>query len=168
MKTIAVLTDFSPASEHAAQYAMHLAQKIRASVALYAANPIISRAPAMTTAGWPDYMEEEMPADNPNPLDVLAERLCNHIQGRSFPDAFLPLIESCPDENFITNSFLGLEEDKDTVLLVLAANACSEHDGAISTYHWRKAINAATIPVLVVPENAAIRNVEKFVFATDT
>jgi len=165
MKTIAILTDFSPASEHAAQYGVHLAQKIRARVVLYAASPIPSG--ATTVAKWPDYADGQPVRHTTNLLDKLAEGLHHYITERSFAGAFIPSIEASADEDVTTRSLLALEEGKDSVLLVLAANPGNGHGSATSTAWWRKAVEAADTPVLIVPENAAIRNVERFVFATE-
>ena len=167
MKIIAILTDFSPASRHAAQYGVHLAQKLRAHVALYAISPVLSGATAVATMEWPDYADVQPVTDTANQLDEVAEELYNYIIARSFAEAFVPSIETYPGQDVIASSLLGLADDEDSVLLVLAASPCNGHGSAASTAWWRKAVEATGIPVLIVPENATIRNVERFVFATE-
>ncbi|MDP9046933.1 MAG: universal stress protein, partial [Bacteroidota bacterium] len=167
MKTIAVLTDFSPGSEHAAKYALHLAQKIKASVLLY--SPLL--VPAETTTGTQYVFLGEnnidCRTDTENRLKELAVSLSDELKEKSFPGSVLPAISYCCEEDLITNSICGYTGDKNIIMTIIAGISQSEEQDNTTANNFRHVFDSSDVPVLIIPENAVIRNVEKFVFATD-
>src|SRR5277367_4475636 len=95
MKTILVLTDFSIRADHAAHYALKLAQKIKANLLLCNIFPATGTAAVSTPAGWPKRNYEAFDEDSINELEELADRL-NRFLDNKVPDGdFRPAIEQC-------------------------------------------------------------------------
>jgi nucleotide-binding universal stress UspA family protein len=167
MKTIAVLTDFSKRSEHAARYASYLAQKIKANIILFNAFPV----PAITTGGSQsacpvdDY--DEAKKDSENKLTALSRKLENELNEKNFSGAFLPKITYQCEEGLIANNIAGLEENKDIILIALATHGPDNKSAFLMGDNCRQVIDAATVPLLIVPENISINNIEKLAFAAD-
>lgn len=167
MKTIAVLTDFSGRSEHAAMFALHLAQKIKANVLLFNAFEVPAYAVNSTQNDWPadDYNEIKKATDDK--LISLCRKLEDEIKGKSFPGTYLPAITCRCEEGAIANNIADIEEDKNVVLIVLATHGVDDISAFMMGNNCRQVIDAASVPLLIIPENYAIKNIEKFVFATD-
>jgi hypothetical protein len=165
MKTIAVLTDFSTASEHAAKYAAHLAQKIKANILLYATSMVPVEVAAGPQSPWPDETDIHALTDTECRLADMAARLHDELKERTFPGTFLPMIDFRAEPGLTAIPAFGPEEH--IGLLVQAADS-DEYTGRGIANSWLGVSGSADIPVLIIPEHAPIRNVEKFAFATDT
>jgi len=168
MKTIAVLIDFSKRSEHAARYAMHLAQKIEANVLLFNAFLIPADMPmAAAQVAWPFYQYDEIKTDAENSLTEFCNKLKNEVKVRPLPGTFMPAITYQCEEGPVADTLSTLSKDKNIVLLVAGTHGSD----AISTFvlgnNSRELIDDTTLPLLLVPEDASIENIEKIVFATD-
>ncbi len=168
MKTIAVLIDFSKRSEHAAMYALHLAQKIEADVLLFNAFLIPADIPmAAAQMAWPVYEYEEIKTDTENNLMKFCNKLKHEVKARPLPGTFMPAITCLCEEGPVVDALPTLSKDKNIVLLVAGTHGSD----AISTFvlgnNSRELIDDTTLPLLLVPENASIENIEKIVFATD-
>jgi len=167
MKTIAVLTDFSKRSEHAALYALQIATKIKADVLLFNAFLV----PAETLDGnhhaWPVEDYDEVEKSTEKKLIALSRQLENELREKSFPGAHLPSISYQCEEGAIANNIAGLEENKNIVLMVLATHGIDDVSAFLMGNNCRQIIDAASTPLLIIPENCALKNFEKFAFATD-
>jgi nucleotide-binding universal stress UspA family protein len=168
MKTIAILIDFSKRSEHAAIYALHLAQKIEADVLLFNAFLVpadISIAAAQVA--WPFYEYEEIKTDTEKNLTKFCNKLKDDVMARPLPGTFMPAITCLCEEGPVADALPALCKDKNIVLLVAGTHGSD----AISTFvlgnNSRELIDDTILPLLLVPENASIENIEKIVFATD-
>jgi nucleotide-binding universal stress UspA family protein len=168
MKTIAVLIDFSKPSEHAARYALHIAQKIEADILLFNAFLVPADIPmAAAQVAWPVYEYEEIKTDTEKSLTKLCNKLKHEVKVRPLPGTFMPAITCLCEEGPVADALLALEKDKNIVLLVAGTHGSD----AISTFmlgnNCRELIDNTTLPLLLVPGNASIENIEKIVFATD-
>ncbi len=167
MKTIAVLTDFSKRSEHAALYALHLAQKIKADVLLFNAFQVPADNLNSKQGEWPVEDYDEVAKSTEKKLEVLCEKLKNEVKENSFPGTYLPALSYQCEEGAIANNMANLEENKNIVLIVLATHGVDNASAFLMGNNCRQIIDAASIPLLIIPENCAIKNIEKFAFATD-
>jgi len=168
MKTIAVLIDFSERSEHAAKYALHLAKKINANVLLF--NAFLVPADILMAAAQvagPLHEYEEIKADAKNSLKKFCNQLKHGLNERPLPGAFLPAITCQCEEGPLAYSLATLEGNKDIVLLVAGTHGRDAIATFILGNNCRSLIDDATFPLLLVPENAPIRDLEHIVFATD-
>ncbi|HEY8783539.1 MAG TPA: universal stress protein [Mucilaginibacter sp.] len=167
MKTIAVLTDFSRRSEHAAMYALHIARKIKADVLLYNAFLVPASSPHAADHGWPAEDYDEIKKSTEKKLNALARKLKNELKEDSFPWNYLPAINYQCEEGAIANNIAELEEDKSLVLIVMATHGTDDISAFMMGNNCRQVIDAASTPLLIVPENCSIKNIEKFTFAMD-
>jgi nucleotide-binding universal stress UspA family protein len=167
MKTIAVLTDFSRRSVHAAMFALHLAKKIKADVLLFNAFEVPAYAINSMQIDGPFEDYDEIKNVTENKLISLSRELENEIKGKSIPGTYLPAITCRCEEGAIANNIADIEEDKNVVLIVLATHGADDISAFMMGNNCRQIIDAASVPLLIVPENCSIKNIEKFVFATD-
>lgn len=165
MKTIAVLTDFSKRAENAAGYALHLAGHLHANIKLYNSFFVASKDPMAAQIAWPMEDYDALRRDSMQELELFGTRLKREYS-TAVTGAFKPVIEyECHDGNF--NTYLnGLEDDKDTILLVMA-----DHEKGMSTWmtgnHMNEIIDKVTLPVLVIGEHQKFKKIDKIAFATD-
>jgi nucleotide-binding universal stress UspA family protein len=164
MKTIAVLTDFSEASEHASLYALHLAKKIKANVILHHFNPLPVTRQMPVAYGFTGDEDEEIRSERNNNLTAFSLKLEQQLRERSFPGTILPELTCGNEGDELVDIMTSLVNNND-VILIITNPACSED---ISYYmlgaHCRQIMDWATIPVMVVPETALIRNLEKIAY----
>jgi len=167
MKTIAVLTDFSQRSEHAARYALQIAKKIKADVLLFNAFYVPANLPNPAQVGWPVDDYEDTRKKTEKRLLLLSRKLETEMKEESFPGVHLPQISYHCEEGSIANNIAGIEEDKNIVLIVLATHGADDMPAFMMGNNCRQVIDTATVPLLIVPGNCNIKNIEKFAFATD-
>lgn len=168
MKTIAVLTDLSERSEHAATYALHIAAQIKADVLLFNAFLMPSDIPmAAAQVAWPAYEYDELKTDSEKSLKKLCDKLKHEAKATSSPGAYIPAIAYRCEEGPVVNTLSLLEEDKNIVLLVAGTHSTD----AITTFalgnNCTELIDETKLPLLLVPENATFTRLEKLIFATD-
>lgn len=168
MKTIAVLTDFSDSSEHAAGYALHLAQKIKADLLLFNACITPASIPlAAAQTGWPDNQYEAMKEDASQKLTKLADKLKRKVKTRPLPGTFLPSIVTQCEESPLINAVSELEKNPAIVLLV----AGSHHTDLLTTFiqgnNCHALIESVTLPLLLIPQGVSAEPIRKIVFASD-
>src|SRR5271165_4863812 len=126
MKTIAVLTDFSERSEHAAMYAVNIAKKIKADVLLYNAFMVPASSYNASQSAWPVEDYDEVKKSTQRKLVALSKKLENELREVSFPGAYLPEISYQCEEGAIANNIADLEENKNIVLIVLATHGADD------------------------------------------
>jgi nucleotide-binding universal stress UspA family protein len=167
MKTIAVLTNFSDRSEHAAQYALHLAQKINANILLFNSFLVPSDIAIDAQVAWPDGEYEDMRSDSVKKLNQLSGKLVGEIKNTIFPGSFQPKITCRCEEGTIANALSKLEENKNIILLVIGTHSTDDLSTFLMGNNCRQVIDVAKIPLLIIPGSAPVGNLKKIVFATD-
>jgi nucleotide-binding universal stress UspA family protein len=168
MKTIAVLTDLSERSIHAARYALHLAQKIKADVLLF--NAFLVPADMAIAAGqiaWPVNEYEGIKRDAEKSLKELCSRLEKELRANNKAGAALPTISWQCGEGPVAATLPALEKNKEIILLVAATHGADAIQTFLLGNNCRALIDGAQLPLLLVPANAPIADLEKLVFATD-
>ncbi|MGZ3763997.1 MAG: universal stress protein [Mucilaginibacter sp.] len=167
MKTIAVLTDFSERSEHAARYALHLAQKIKANIILFNAFLVPSDTPIAAQVAWPlvDYGDVKTAVEKN--LIALTAKFERELAEKSFLGTHKPKISWQCEEGAVANTIPELEENKDVVLLVLATHGADNVSAFMMGNNCRQIIDATKTPLLIIPDGTPIKNIDKFAFATD-
>jgi nucleotide-binding universal stress UspA family protein len=163
MKTIAVLTDFSEKSAHAAKYASHIARKMKVNVKLYH----MQLAPAMLHArpvlSGDDYPEELMIDAR---LAAFSETLEADLMKRVFPGSFMPQMSVYTGSTDMVDVMTEIINDTEIVMIVMAPLETDDLASFMISDACCKIIDWTTVPVLVVPTNTPIRNIEKMAFAT--
>lgn len=168
MKTIAVLTDLSERSIHAARYALHLAQKIKADVLLFNAFLVPSdMAMAAGQIAWPVNEYEAIKGDAERSLKALCETLEQELKSKNTPGTALPAISWQCEEAPVAATLPLLEKNPELVLLVAATHGADVIQTFVLGNNCRELIDATRLPLLLVPDNAPVADLEKLVFATD-
>ncbi len=167
MKTIAVLTDFSKRSEHAAMYALQLAKKIKADILLFNAFMVPAEKSNGKQSAWPPEDYDEVQKKTKKRLIALRGKLEGELEEKSSPGAYLPAISYQCEEGAVANNIAGLEENRDIVLMILATHGADDISAFLMGNNCSQVIDAASTPLLIIPEGCRIKNIEKFAFATD-
>jgi nucleotide-binding universal stress UspA family protein len=168
MKTIAVLTDLSERSIHAARYALHLAQKIKADVLLF--NAFLVPADMAMAAGqtaWPLNEYEDIKRDAEQSLKALCSRLEQELKANKKAGDTLPAISWQCEEGPVAATLPLLEKNRELILLVAATHGADVIRTFLLGNNCRALIDAAGLPLLLVPDKAPVADLEKIVFATD-
>ncbi|MES2108291.1 MAG: hypothetical protein V4577_06080 [Bacteroidota bacterium] len=158
MKTIAVLTDLSRSGEHATQFALHMAKKMKANVLLFNTN-CVPAARQLVPAG-----QEEPEPDNG--LADFGHRMEERLMTRTFPGSFLPEIHMDNDNKEIVDIMTSLMQNPDISLVITAPETESDLASYMISDDCNRIIDWATVPVMVIPECAPLRNFEKIAFAS--
>jgi hypothetical protein len=160
MNTIAVLTDFSERSVHATRFAMHMAKKMRTKVLLFS----LSAVPVnlnLVPAGEPEHS-----LDSGNALADFTLRMEMDLKNGSFPGACLPEVAFSDEGPEVVDVMTAIMKNSEIGMIVTFPFGNDD----LATYMLSDACNRiidwATVPVLVVPESAAIKNFEKIAFAS--
>jgi len=167
MKTIAVLTDFSERSEHAAKYALHLAQKLKANILLVNAFLVPADIPMIASeVAWPTDYEEDK-SETEKELDKLCQKLAGQLEAHLLPGDYLPKITFECKEGPICNALAAIEEHKDVFLTVIGTHGSDRLTSLVFGNSCRQIIDSTQLPLLLVPEHTRFTVPEKFAFATD-
>ncbi len=167
MKTVAVLTNFSDRSEHAARYALHLAQKIKANILLFNSFLVASDIPIDAQVAWPAGAYEEIQGYSEKKLKELCKKLEDEVKTKHTSLIFQPKITHLCEEGTIANTLNKLEENEDIILMVIGTHSTDDLSTFLMGNNCRQIIDAATLPLMIIPGNAPIKDIEKFAFATD-
>jgi len=167
MKTIVVATDFSPAAENAARYALHFAKNIKAGIKLCHAFKVPAEAPMAAQVAWPleDYetVKEDVTAD----LSSLADKLANEERAVSQPSSFHPEITYGSEVGAVTDVARNFIAGEKSGLLVMGTWGNGELSRVFLGSNSNAMIEKAAFPVLLVPTDATYNGVKKIAFATD-
>ena len=168
MKTIAVLTDLSPRSEHAARYAVNLAKAIKANVLLFNAFLVpADMSMAAANVAWPLSDYDDIKADAETCLDKLCGKLEDELEQENHFGGYLPAITGKCQEGPVVNTLATLQQDKDIILLVIATHGADSLSTFILGNNCHELIDQSKLPLLIVPDNAVINDIKNMVFATD-
>src|ERR1700754_4180112 len=167
MKTIIVATDFSPAAENAARYALHFAKNIKAGIKLYHAFKVPAEAPMAAHVAWPleDYqtIKDEVTTD----LSSLAKKLSNEERAVSQPSSFHPEINYGSQVGPVTDVACNFIGEEKSPLLVMGTWGGGELGRVFLGSNSKEMIDKARFPVLLVPTDATYNGLKKIAFATD-
>jgi len=168
MKTIAVLTDFSERSYHAAEYALHLAQKIKANIVLFNAFLVPSDMPmANAQVAWPVDEYDDIKLHSEKSLKDLYEKLEHKCTDQQAPRNFIPEITCRCEEGPVVKAIQFLEQDKNIVLLIAATHGADSLSTFVLGNNCAELIDGAKLPIILVPENKVSERLDEIVFATD-
>jgi len=166
MKTILILTDFSTRSDHAAHYAVRLAQNIGANILLCNMFRVPSAEPLAAQVAWPAGIYETYEDDSVDNLAELAERL-NRLVNSGSHEKFRPSISCISKAGNIADN---LDEVLAHHHILMAVMSTHNEDGIRSFLlgnNAREVIEHANCPVLLVPDYIPFHAYKKIAFATD-
>lgn len=167
MKTIAVLTDFSERSEHAARYALHLAQKIKADILLFNAFLTPSDIPLVAAeVAWPlDYEENRLETEKA--LQAFGKKLEHwSVQHKEHGD-HTPKVSCECQQGPLPIAINTIEKNKDILLIIMGSHGADGLTTLMLGNSCRQLINGTRIPLLLIPEHARFASPQQFAFATE-
>jgi nucleotide-binding universal stress UspA family protein len=165
MKTILVLTDFTIKADHAAHYALKLAQKIQANILLCNVYPEPAVISASTHTFWNGNESETFEQDSLNDLTELAGRLNKQLE--ICKDEFRPAIELCSKAGPLTVAINYIVASRQILFAVIATHSTDDFMAFLNGNHANEIIENANCPVLVLPYQLPFNGFNKIAFATD-
>jgi nucleotide-binding universal stress UspA family protein len=166
MRTILVLTDFTTKDDHAAHYALKLAQKIKANILLCNVYPKVE---ASIAAGNSDYVNEiydTLEEQSKSDLSELAGRLRKQL-GTVADTWFKPTIQQCSKGGALTTVINEIVDTRNILMAVISAHSNDDMFTFINVDHARQIIEHANCPVLVLPYQLPFKGFNKIAFASD-
>jgi len=163
MKTIAVLTDFSEKSAHAAKYALHIVRKMRVNAKFYHLQLVPATLHARPVLSGDDYPEELMIDTR---LAAFSETLEADLMKRVFPGSFMPQISTYTDGTDMVDVMTAIINNTEIAMIVTAPLETDDLASFMLSDACSRIIDWTAVPVMVVPPNTPIRNIEKMAFAT--
>jgi nucleotide-binding universal stress UspA family protein len=166
MKTILVLTDFSIRADHAAHYALKLAQKIKANLLI--CNVFLAPADEPMTAqiAWPIGNYETFEDDSMNDVSELAGRLNQQLDKNLTDGEFRPSIETASIAGSVTDTLNNIVASNHILLAVISTHGANGLGSFLLGNHARDIIEDANCPVLLIPYQAMFDGYKKIAFAT--
>ena len=165
MKTILLLTDFSKKADHAADMALSLALKSQSNLLLYNSILVPEILPLAETVAWNGDTFSVIEEDSTNRLKKLAERLENKVDVSG--SSFKPSITFLSQMGTIADTISAVVEKHSIWMAIMGTKG----DNGVSNFLFGSnayaAIDKAHCPVLLVPETAPIKRIEKIALATD-
>lgn len=166
MKTILVLTDFSINADHAAHYALKLAQQINAGILLCNIYP----EPAMITVPSEPFSYSEnfggFEKDSQDDLKELAGRLRQSLENNGEED-LMPLLEICSKPGPLIPAINRLIAERDILFAVIATHNKDDVLAFLNGNHAHEIIEQVNCPVLVLPYQVPYNGFHKIAFTTD-
>jgi nucleotide-binding universal stress UspA family protein len=165
MKTILMLTDFSDNATHAARSAATIVEKLHTDILLfnsYYDHPIL---PAY--GGGPLVVEEFIfrKEDSTVQLSRLAIQLRNIIADHS-KNEFSPQIHYQAGEGAVDSNVAVLLKEKEIALIVMGGSTNSSLEHLFFGSDTMGVINHSTCPVLIIPQKASLKKLNKVTLAT--
>lgn len=159
MKTIFVLTDFSAPSYAAAQFALSIANVLKANIELcYVIEEIVgSRLPVLPN----EYIRLREDA-----IKNLILQVDDLIQDEVDSVTFSPSISYCTALGSVTDTVSNIANEKN-ILLVMGMSGAGRIDRMIFGSNTLNSIDKANCPVLLVPFKNLPDNINKIAFASD-
>lgn len=167
MKTILVLTDFSIRADHAAHYAVKLAQKIKANVLLCNVFLIPSSTPMASQIAWPMENFETLQEDSSDDLNEIVSRLNDRLDIDTTNEDFRPKIDYCSKAGLVADTINDIATEHNVVMVIIGTHVRHGLGSFLSGDHAKDVIDKAHCPVLLIPEQVSFKGFKKFAFATD-
>jgi nucleotide-binding universal stress UspA family protein len=166
MKTILVLTDFTVRANHAAYYALRLAQKIEANILLCNVFYVAAREETQHVT-WPadEFRVTEM--NSKYDLRTLAIRMNKQLDNNMEFGTFRPQIRYCAKAGHVAEVMNDIVYHNEIVLTVVGMHNSVGLNTFLLGNHTREIIEKADCPVLVIPYQAPYSDLKKIAFATD-
>lgn len=163
MKNLLIATDFSENARHAAFYGYKLAKQLKVNIVLCNAFIVPAEIPQAGIIVWPEYEYEELAKDYRHSLNELKGQL--HADDKE--GQFSPLIHCVNEIGTVLGLVNELVSTKDIGITVMGTHGNTGLGTLLMGNHSRTMIEQTTVPLLLVPYSAPIRQVKKVAFTTD-
>lgn len=163
MKRILVATDLTANAEHAVVYAYKLAQSLGAKLYICHSLNVPAEIPQSGTVAWPQEVYDDMDRDSKTELSKLKHKLT----AAGAPDTFTPEIICVQGTGVVTDVVNAEAARHKADLIVLGTHGNDRLGTLLIGNHSRKMIEAATCPLLLVPDGSVFRPIKKIAFGSD-
>lgn len=169
MKTILVPTDFSPAANNAARYALHLAKGINAGITLCNAMLVPAEATGAAQVAWPLEDYESIKKETTRQLQLQVNNLQQHVEEQAtyFPRDFQPAVDYTSEVGPVTDVIKDVIDKRNIPLVVMGMSGAGNLTRFFIGSSSRDIIAKATCPVMLIPAQFTYRSIRKIAFATD-
>lgn len=167
MKTIVVPTDFSPAAENAARYALHLAKGMQAGIKLCNAFLVPLETPMASQVVWPLEDYTSIKYETTEELKIFAEKLLEEEKVFNDNEPYHPVVEYISEVGSVADVVADLAEAEKSPVVVMGMSGAGMVSRFILGSSSRKMIEKARFPVLLVPAKFIFNGIKKIAFATD-
>lgn len=154
---ILIPTDFSTVANNALEYAIHLAQKVNASIHLLHVNNI----PIMD-ASFPNDVYQTYTAE----IADSAKKSFENIEKLYFKNSNIKF-ETKTSFGFVNDEIQEFATNNEIDLIILGTTGASGIQEILIGSNAASVVAKAEIPVLVIPPTAAFTNISKIVYASD-
>ncbi|MGN6179236.1 MAG: hypothetical protein ACTHNW_08645 [Mucilaginibacter sp.] len=163
MKTILLLTDFSPNSTAAAESALLLAQSMRLDLVLFNSYIKHQELPSAIGAGWD--VEDFLVRHHHSKVNMQALTEGLEALSRRNPDAYQPIIHHIINDDELGMSVEELCRRYPVAMVIMGAMI---HEGNIYVHEMNinTVVDIAKRPVWVIPGNTNLLQYRKIIFAT--
>jgi nucleotide-binding universal stress UspA family protein len=165
MKTILVPTDFSPAANNAAKYALHIARKVKAGIKLCNAIKVPAESAFAAQVAWPLEDLESLKDGSDAELNYLTGILENEWLIEK--DDFQPCIQRATGVGNVTDYIRNLVSDEHMNLVIMGMSGANMFSRFILGSNSRDLISKADFPLLLIPKSHIFTPIKKIGFATD-
>jgi len=163
MKTILVLTDFSINASYTAQYALELAQSIKANLLLCNVYKAVPGEKSTGKVGWSMGRAEE---DSVEDLGALMAQLKTRMDKDMNPAKFRPRIDQCSKEGLLSDKLDDIAADRQILMAVISMHSAGALTTLLSGNNASKVIEKAKFPVLVIPYQVRYQPYKTIAFAS--
>lgn len=169
MKTILILTDFSKKAEHAAEYALNLASKVKADILLYNAYTVAETISLKEKIG--SMLEEFFFIEDESKKHI--KELAHYLNKKTEeinPGDYKPSIKYlCKPGNVgsLGSTLKNILTDKKIWMIVMGAKTDDCLSNFIFGTNAYSVISNTTCPVLFIPIQASIKDLKRIAIATD-
>lgn len=166
MKNILVLTDFSQNGRSAEEYALQLAIKTHANLVLYNAYPNQSVKQPDGNVVWPHDKSISLQLQSISNLEARVSELKDELNLIK-ADIYEPSISHLGDEGTVTDRLNELIEKNNIWLVIMGTKGEGFANTVIFGSNVFKVLNTINHPVLVIPQNAVFKDLQKIAYVTD-
>jgi nucleotide-binding universal stress UspA family protein len=169
MKKILVPTDFSPAANNAARYALHLATDLQANITLCNAMLVPVEAPEAAQVAWPLLSYEDIKNDTDKQLQDELKKLSKRLAEQSafFTDGFRPKLNAVCEVGIVTKVIRDAVDQENVSLVVMGMSGAGSIERFFIGSNTRDVIEKAAFPVLLIPDGYIFQPIKNIAFATD-
>lgn len=167
MKKILVPTDFSTSAKTAANYAMHLAKQMKASVKLCNAVMVPLDVPLAAHVAAPIVSFETLEHEVEQELKRWAGRLKQKDEFETAPDSFHPLIEHVVGVGSVPEVVSNIASNLQVSLMVMGMSGGGGLSKFLLGSSSRAMVEVTEIPLLLIPDECKFMSLRKIAFATD-
>ncbi len=167
MKTILVLTDFSIRADHAAHYALKLAQKIKANLLVCNVFLTPSAEPMAAQVAWPMENYDDFEEGSINDVNELAGRLNKQLDKDLADGEFRPAIEEASRAGHVADTLNEIAAHHHIIMAVISVHEADGLSSFLLGNHAREIVEKAGFPILLIPYQSVFGDYKKIAFATD-